>query len=206
MSKPVSTAWSESKVLINMLAPARRMKDAAICVMAKMRRRRPVLPVMRTLPLARPSPLRRFGGRQTRNEREQNRGDDRQDRADPEHAGVDGEVERADGEARSVAREDCRPSGCATDNAEQRSGAAQQQAFREQRAAQRAGGGAERGANREFAFAADAARQNQIGDVGARNHEDQQRRSQQDQRTVFAPEVICRAEVTAEMRVSAVGE
>ncbi len=39
-----------------MLAPARSMKEAAICVTAKMRRRRFVLPVMRTLPLDKPKP------------------------------------------------------------------------------------------------------------------------------------------------------
>ena len=39
-----------------MLAPAKRTKDAAICVIAKTRRRRFALPVIRRLPPARPNP------------------------------------------------------------------------------------------------------------------------------------------------------
>ena len=71
------------------------------------------------------------------------------------------------------------------ENTEERSGGAHQQAFGEQCAAKRRWTGAEGGANREFAFAADAARENQIGDVGARDHKDQQRRSQQNEKDGF---------------------
>ena len=39
-----------------MLAPASSTNDAAICVTAKMRSRRLVLPVIRTLPFAKPIP------------------------------------------------------------------------------------------------------------------------------------------------------
>jgi len=44
-------------VVINILAPASNTKDAAICVTAKIRWRRLVVPVIRTLPLDRLSPL-----------------------------------------------------------------------------------------------------------------------------------------------------
>ncbi len=44
-------------VVINVLAPASNTKDAAICVTAKIRWRRLVLPVIRALPLDRLSPL-----------------------------------------------------------------------------------------------------------------------------------------------------
>ena len=66
-------------------------------------------------------------------------------------------------------------------DAERRAGAAEQQAFGEQRAAQRAGAGAERGTDGEFVFAPDRARENQIGDVRAGDDEDQHRRGQQHQ-------------------------
>ena len=125
-----------------------------------------------------------FGGRQARNEGEQNRGDDRENSADPQHAGIDGEIERANREARSVVREDS-DHRAGNDNAEQSSGGAHQQALGEQRAAKRAWAGAERGANREFTFAADAARKNQIGNVGARDHKDQQRRREQNEQDGF---------------------
>ena len=93
------------------------------------------------------------------------------------------------------------------EDAEQCSGGAHQQAFGEQRAAQSAGAGAESGANGEFAFAANAARQNQVGDVGACDHEDQQRRSQQNEQNGFCAGSNLFFEMNgAEMRVSADGE
>src|ERR1700680_4408273 len=58
------------RVVTNMLAPASRMKDAAICVTAKARWRRLVLLVMRTLPLARFIPFDAFAeGRRGTNAR-----------------------------------------------------------------------------------------------------------------------------------------
>jgi len=68
MSKPVCTACSESRVLTKALAPARRTNEPAICVTAKVRWRRAVLLVVRTLPLARlrPSALSAEGRRGTK--------------------------------------------------------------------------------------------------------------------------------------------
>jgi len=51
MSSPVCALCSAISVVINMLAPASSTKEAAICVTAKTRWRRLVLPVIRTLPL-----------------------------------------------------------------------------------------------------------------------------------------------------------
>ena len=56
MSRPVCAVCSAMRVVINILAPANSTKDAAICVTAKIRWRRLVLPVMRTLPLDRLMP------------------------------------------------------------------------------------------------------------------------------------------------------
>src|SRR3954447_20362313 len=56
-SRPVRADCSAISVVINILAPASSTKDAAICVTAKIRWRRLVLPVVRALPLARLRPL-----------------------------------------------------------------------------------------------------------------------------------------------------
>ncbi len=190
-----------------MLAPASSTKDAAICVTAKIRSRRLVLPVMRRLPLDEAEAMRRVGRWQARNERQQHRRHDRQHRADPEQAGIHRQIERADGEARGVAGQDGdhRPRD---QHAERRAGAAQQQAFRQQRAAQRAGTGAERGADRQFAFAADRPRQNQVGDVRARDDEDQPDAASSTSSTVRAREVIWSRRqhgVDAEVRFRRIG-
>ena len=166
-----------------MLAPASSTKDAAICVTAKMRRRRLVPPVMRMLPLARLDALRSVGRGQTRDEGQQDGGDDRESGADPEHAGVDGEIERANGEARGVARQDGNHR-TGDENAERGSGNAEDQALRKQSAAQGAGAGAESGANAELAFAADGAGENEIGDVGAGDDEDEPGRGEQHEENV----------------------
>src|SRR5229473_585654 len=57
VSKPRRAVCSAISVVINIVAPARSTKDAAICVIAKIRWRRLVLPVIRALPLDRPRPL-----------------------------------------------------------------------------------------------------------------------------------------------------
>ena len=57
MSKPVCVLCSATRVVISMLAPASSTNDAAICVPAKIRWSQPVLPVIRTLPLAILRPL-----------------------------------------------------------------------------------------------------------------------------------------------------
>ncbi len=59
--------------------------------------------------------------------------------------------------------------------------AAEQQAFREQRSAQRARTGAERRPYGQLAFPPDRSGQDQVRDVGARDDEDQRRRGQQDE-------------------------
>src|SRR5271169_5967412 len=51
VSRPVCVLCSAISVVINVLAPASNTKDAAICVTAKIRWRRLVLPVIRALPL-----------------------------------------------------------------------------------------------------------------------------------------------------------
>ena len=56
-------------------------------------------------------------------------------------------------------------------DAQHRSGAAEHEAFGEQRAAERAAAGAERRAHGELPFAADGTREDQVGDVRARDHE-----------------------------------
>ncbi len=71
--------------------------------------------------------------------------------------------------------------GCAISTPTRRARAAEQQAFGQQRAAQRAGAGAQRRADGQFAFAADGARENQVGDVGAGDDEDQAGRGEQHQ-------------------------
>jgi len=76
--------------VINILAPASNTKDAAICVTAKIRWRRLVLPVIRTPPLDRLSPLwvpEEVAGRgQARDESENHRGNDSQRCSDPKQA------------------------------------------------------------------------------------------------------------------------
>jgi hypothetical protein len=57
----------------------------------------------------------------------------------------------------------------------------QQKGFGQQRPAQRAGGCAERGADRQLAFTPNGSRENQVGDVRARDDEDQRRRREQRQ-------------------------
>ena len=57
MSRPVRAVCSAISVVISVLAPASSTNDAAICVTAKIRWRRLVLPVIRTLPLDMFSPL-----------------------------------------------------------------------------------------------------------------------------------------------------
>ena len=144
------------------------------------RSRRLVPDVIRTLPFETPMPFEVVGRRQARHERQQHRGDQRQPGAHPQHAGIDREVQRAHREARSVARQH-RHHRPRDQHAEHRAGAAEQQAFGEQRPAQRAGAGAERRADRQLPFAANRPRQNQVGDVRAGDDEHQRRGREQHQ-------------------------
>ena len=149
--------------------------------------------------------IRAAGRRQARNKRQEHRGENGQNRADPEHAGINGEIERANRKARGVARQDGNHRTRAQ-HAEQRASAAEQETFGEKRAAQRTGACAERGAHGEFVFAANGARQNQVGDVRAGDDEDEPGRRQQHQQHGSRPEVIWSRRSTASMRESAFGE
>jgi hypothetical protein len=118
-------------------------------------------------------PLTRSAGRrQPRHVGQQHRRDDREQRADPQQTGVDRQIERAHREARGVAREDGdhRPRA---QHSQQRAGAAQQQALGQQRPSQRTGARAERGPDRQLAFATHRAREDQVGDVRAGDDEDE---------------------------------
>ena len=155
-----------------MPAPASSTNDAAICVTAKSAQP-PVRAGRDAHAAARHAEsARRLGGRQARHERQQDRRRQREPDADPQQAGIDRQLERADGEARGVAREQGhhRPR---QQDAEDRAGAAQQQALGQQRATQRGGARSERRANRQLAFASHRPRQDQVGDVRARDDEDE---------------------------------
>src|SRR6266699_3075887 len=93
MSRPVCAICSAISVVITVLAPANSTKDAAICVTAKIRWRRLVLPVIRALPLDTLWPLDVSA-------------DDSQRCSHPEQAGIDRQIERAHREARGVAGQD----------------------------------------------------------------------------------------------------
>ena len=180
MSKPVGAACSAISVVSSMPAPASSTNEAAICVVANSSQ-----PARRAAGDAQaaarqPQAGRRAGDRQARHERQQHRRGERQAAADPQQAGVDRQVERAHREARGVLRQH-RHHRPRAQHAEHGAGAAEQQAFRQQRAAQRAPARAERGANRQLAFAPHRARQDQVGDVRARDDEDQRRGGQEHQ-------------------------
>ena len=118
--------------------------------------------------------------RQPRHERQQHRRGDRQAAANPEQARINRDVVRAHREARRVERQhrDHRPG----DRHRQHGpGRAEEDALREQRPPQRAGAGAERRANRELAFTPHRPREDQVGDVRARDDEHQARRREQHQ-------------------------
>ena len=172
MSKPVCTDCSESSVLISMLAPASSTKDAAICVTAKTRSRRLVLPVIRTLPLDRPNPCEVFADGSRGTNAKSTAAMIARYRSDPEHAGVDRQIERPDRESGGIASQDGhhRPRA---QYAECRADAAEQQAFGQQCTTQRAGACAQRRTDGQLAFAPNGPRENQVGDVRARDDEDQ---------------------------------
>ena len=115
-------------------------------------------------------PCRRARRRQAGDVGERHGRRHRQAGADPEQAGVDGDLERAHREARGVTGEH-RDERVRQQHAQDGARAAEHQALGEQRPPQRAGGGAERGAHRQFPLAAHRARQDQVGDVRAGNDE-----------------------------------
>jgi hypothetical protein len=167
MSRPVCVFCSAMSVAINALAPASNTKDAAICVTAKIRCRRLELPVTRTLPLDRLNPLG-----EPEDEGENPRGDDGQSRSNPKQARIDSEIERSSGEARGVAGQESRHR-LGAQYTERGASTAKQKAFGQQHAAQRASACAESHADRQFAFAPNRPRQNQVGDIAAGDDEDQ---------------------------------
>ena len=167
-------------VVINMPAPASSTNDAAICVTANDAQAAVGAGGDAHAAGRQAEAIRRVGGRQPRHEGEQHRGDQGEADTDPQQRRIDREIERAHRVARGVARQH-RHHGPGDQHAEDRAGAAQQQALGQQRAAQRRPAGAERGANRQLAFAAHRSREDQVGDVRARDDEDQARRRQQHQ-------------------------
>ena len=102
----------------------------------------------------------------------------RQAGADPEQARVYRDVERAHREARGVAADDGdeRPR---EQHAQNGAAAAEDQALGEQRSPQRARARAERRAHGQLPFAPDGAREDQVGDVRARDREDDACRGEQ---------------------------
>ena len=112
------------------------------------------------------------------------------------HAEIDFQIEGANGKARSVASQNS-DHRTRAQNAQHRAGTAQQQAFGQQGTPQSRRGCAQSGANRQLAFAADRARQNQIGDIRARNDKDETDAASSTQRIVFAPDVIWSRSITA---------
>src|SRR5216684_218811 len=157
MSRPVCAVCRAISVVTTVLAPASSTKDAAICVTAKMRWRRLVLPVIRVLPIDKPWPLDVSA--------------DGHRRSHPEQAGINRQIERADREARGVAGQDShqRLRAPYTDGGPS---AAEQKAFCQEHAAQRACACAERRTGCQFAFTANGPRENQVGHIGARDDED----------------------------------
>ena len=122
--------------------------------------------------VGKPDAVGRIRRGKTRHIRQQDSGNDGEYGADPEQARIHGEIHGANGESRGVARQNG-DDGPRAENAEQRAGPAEQQAFGEQSPAQGAGARSESGADGQFAFTANAAGQNEIGNIGAGDDEDQ---------------------------------
>jgi hypothetical protein len=108
--------------------------------------------------------------RQARHVGERDGGDHGQAGADPQQAGIHRHVVRAHGEARRIAADDGDERAREQD-AQDGAGAAEHEALAEQRPAKRGAAGAQRRPDRELALAPDGARQNQVGDIRARDDE-----------------------------------
>ncbi len=121
---------------------------------------------------------RRIARGKARYEREQDGGGKRESDADPEHAGVDVEIERAHGEPRRVPCEN-RDHWLRDGDAKDRARAAEHEALGEQRPPKRPRRRPERRTNGKLTLAPDGARQDQVGDVRARDQEHQRRRGEQ---------------------------
>src|SRR5437899_4118440 len=166
VSRPVCALCSAISVAINILAPASSTNDAAICATAKIRWRRLVLAVIRTLPLDRLNPLDVSpDGRRGTN-------------AKITAATIASAAPTHSREAGGVASQDShhRLRAHYTDRG---ASPAEQKAFGQQHASQRASACAERHADRQLTFTANRPCQNQVGDITTRDDEDQRRRCQQ---------------------------
>ena len=135
---------------------------------------------MRTPPLASPKPGGAFCRGEPWNEGEENRGNQCERNADPQERRIDGEIKCTHGKPRCVPRQN-RHERSRQRHTQERPGRAQHEALSEERAAERPGTRAERRANRQLTLTPHRARKDQVGDVGARNHEDQRRRSKENQ-------------------------
>ena len=136
---------------------------------------------MRTLALVKPRPVGACGEGSRGTYGKQHSGSHRQAGADPEQTAIDCDLERANRESRGEPRDD-RDEGLREQYAKHRPGAAQHQAFGEQRPTQRRMTRAERGTHGKLTFSTYRARENEVGDIRAGDHEhDRGRRKQNEQ-------------------------
>ena len=119
---------------------------------------------------------RRQGGKRA----EHQAGHDGDEKGEAKDAGVDVDLMRARGEPADKRRQhvDCRPG---EREAEDPAGDRQHRAFGQQLTDQTPASGTERGAHRQLAIAPQHARERQVGDIRARDQQNQTRRAEQDQ-------------------------
>ena len=171
VSKPVRPVCSVTSVPTSIAAPASSTNENAICVVAKIRRRRFVAGVIRTLPLPRPRPSRRAtSGRRGTNA--SSTAAPSRERRHPDEPRIRRSHRAPERRSAPHTRDMSVTSGSAIYRPSDGAGGAEHQAFGEQRAPQRRVAGAERGAQRQLALAPHRPRQNQVRDVGARDDED----------------------------------
>ena len=127
-----------------------------------------------------PHPVRGVRRWQTRHERQKHRRGDGQDDAHPQHARVNRDVQGPHREAGGIASEH-RHHRSSDEDRENGAQTAEQQALRQQSAPQRPCTGAEGRANGELSLASNRPREDQVGDVRARDDEDQRGGRQQDE-------------------------
>ena len=109
---------------------------------------------------------------------EHHRRDDREASPDPQQGGINRHIIGAHRKARGIAADDG-DERAREQNAQDGARAAQHEALPEQRPSQRASTRAKRRPHRELALPAHGARQNEVGDIGARDDEHQARRREQ---------------------------
>ena len=112
----------------------------------------------------------------------QHAGDDGEQQAEGDDPDVDGDALRCRGEQRLRQQGDERPDCPASDHQADRAGyEAEQDAFDQQLATEASRARAEHPPGRELALALDGARQQQVGDVGARGQQHQRDRAEEDE-------------------------